>query len=102
MRNCASEARATARPGMSARIAGTAFPYARVPVKGKLPIGPMPISPEMLSPATLPVNSRVSGIGLVIEIFQETSSPFTVPSKISPELPSAAWVPVSVSRSLRR
>src|SRR3954464_1956696 len=60
----------------------------------------MPISPDMLSPATLPVNSRVSGIGLVIEIFQDTSSPFTVPSKISPELPSAAWVPVSVEPEL--
>src|SRR5271167_2725537 len=63
--------------------------YARVPVNGKLPIGPMPMSPEMLSPATLPVNSRVSGIGLVMETFQNTSSPLAVPSKISAELPSA-------------
>src|ERR1700694_31098 len=70
--------------------------YALVPVNGKLPIGPMPISPEMLSPETLPVNSSVSGIGLVMETFQATSSPLALPSKISAELPSAACVPVSV------
>src|SRR6202023_2507452 len=69
--------------------------YALVPVNGKLPIGPIPISPVMLSPETLPVNSSVSGIGLVMETFQATSSPLAVPSKISVELPSAAWVPVS-------
>src|SRR5476649_630475 len=69
---------------------------ALVPVNGKLPIGPMPISPDMLSPETLPENASVSGIGLVIEIFQATSSPETVPSKISPELPSAPCVPVRV------
>src|ERR1700730_16163233 len=68
---------------------------ALVPLNGKLPIGPMPISPEMLSPETLPVNSSVSGIGLVMETFQVTSSPFAWPSKISVELPSAACVPVS-------
>ena len=76
------------------------IPYALVPVKGKLPIGPMPISPDMLSPETLPVNSSVSGIGLVMESFQPTLSPFTVPSKISPELPSAPCVPVSVPPAL--
>src|SRR5713101_8208017 len=70
--------------------------YALVPVNGKLPIGPMPISPEMLSPATLPVKASVSGIGLVIETFQATSSPLAVPSKISVELPSAPCVPVSL------
>src|SRR3954453_5053922 len=56
----------------------------------------MPISPEMLSPETLPVNSNVSGIGLVIETFQATSSPLAVPSNISVELPSAPCVPVSL------
>src|ERR1700682_98224 len=71
------------------------WPYALVPVNGKLPIGPIPISPVMLSPETLPVNSSVSGIGLVMETFQATSSPLAVPSKISVELPSAACVPVS-------
>ena len=50
----------------------------------------------MLLPATLPVNSRVNGIGLVIETFQAMESPLAVPSKISAELPSAAWMPVSV------
>src|SRR5690242_2131956 len=70
--------------------------YARVPVNGKLPIGPMPISPLMLSPETAPVKESVSGIGLVMETFQATLSPLTVPSKISVELPSAPCVPVSV------
>src|SRR3954471_5431732 len=56
----------------------------------------MPISPDMLSPETVPVKASVSGIGLVMEIFQATSSPLAVPSKISPELPSAPCVPVSV------
>src|SRR6266516_5632335 len=50
----------------------------------------------MASPDTLPVNSSVSGIGLVIETFQATLSPLAVPSKISVELPSAPCVPVSV------
>src|ERR1700681_2174761 len=70
--------------------------YARLPLNGKLPIGPMPISPEMLSPETLPVNSSVRGIGLVIETFQATSSPLALPSNISVELPSAPCVPVSL------
>src|SRR3954453_2171507 len=61
---------------------------------------PTPISPEMVSPATLPVKASVSGIGLVIEIFQATSSPLTVPSKIGPDWPSAPCVPVSVPPSL--
>src|ERR1700757_229608 len=76
--------------------------YARFPVNGKLPIGPMPISPEMLSPATLPVKASVSGIGLVMETFQATSSPLMVPSKISVELPSAPCVPVSEPPALFR
>src|SRR5262245_17602699 len=56
----------------------------------------MPISPDMLSPETAPVKESVSGIGLVMETFQATLSPLTVPSKISVELPSAPCVPVSV------
>src|SRR4051812_49760302 len=67
---------------------------ARVPLNGKLPIGPMPISPEMVSPDTLPVKASVRGIGLVIDTFQETSSPLAVPSKISVDWPSAPCVPV--------
>jgi hypothetical protein len=46
----------------------------------------MPISPDMLSPETVPVKASVSGIGLVMETFQATSSPLVVPSKISPEI----------------
>src|SRR5215831_9514384 len=88
------------RPGLLGRDDDCV--YARLPVNGKLPIGPMPISPDMLSPATLPVNSRVSGIGLVIETFQVTSLPLTVPSKISAELPSAPCVPVSAPPELFR
>src|SRR4051794_11961043 len=54
----------------------------------------------MLSPVTLPVKASVSGIGLVMEIFHATSSPLTAPSKISPLLPSADCVPVSVPPEL--
>src|SRR6185369_6377530 len=75
---------------------------ARVPVNGKLPIGPMPISPLMLSPETLPMNSSVNGIGLVIDTFQLTASPLMAPSKISVELPSAPCVPVSVPPEANR
>src|SRR6266446_7373054 len=84
-----------ARAGRGGAAPLAAQPYARVPLNGKLPIGPTPISPEMVSPETLPVNASVSGIGLVIETFQATSSPLAVPSKISVELPSALCVPVS-------
>src|SRR6266478_1355953 len=85
-----------ARAGRGGAASLAAQPYALVPLNGKLPIGPTPISPEMVSPETLPVNSSVSGIGLVIETFQATSSPLAVPSKISVELPSAPSVPVSL------
>src|SRR5260370_7368069 len=62
----------------------------------------MPISPEIASPETLPVKASVSGIGLVIETFQATSSPLAVPSKISVELPSAPCVPVSTPPAFLR
>src|SRR5579859_7507072 len=75
---------------------------ARIPVNGKLPMKPTPISPEMASPAMVPLNSSVSGIGSVMDIFQATSLPLTVPSKISVELPSAPYVPVSVAPALFR
>src|SRR5262249_880322 len=84
------------------RAAAAGLDYARVPVNGKLPMKPMPISPEMASPATVPLNSSVSGIGLVMEIFQATSLPLTVPSKISVELSSAPCVPVNVPPELFR
>src|SRR4051812_29481002 len=74
--------------------------YALTPLNGKLPIGPMPISPPMVSPVTLPVKASVNGIGLVMEIFQVTSSPLTVPSKIGPDWPSAPCVPVNVPPEL--
>src|SRR5215210_4560232 len=50
----------------------------------------------MASPETLPVKASVSGIGLVIDTFQETSSPLAVPSNISVDWSSAPCVPVSV------
>ena len=56
----------------------------------------MPISPDMLSPDTKPAKASVSGIGLVIDTFQDTSSPLAAPSKISVDWPSAPCVPVSV------
>src|SRR5215470_767871 len=74
--------------------------YAPAAVNGKLPIGPIPISPLMLSPETLPLNASVSGIGLVIESFQATSSTLTVPSKISAEPVSSPCVPVSAPPAL--
>src|SRR3954469_17117204 len=60
----------------------------------------MAISPPMESPVTLPVKASVSGIGLVMEIFQATSSPLTVPSKMGPDWPWAPCVPVSVPPEL--
>src|SRR3954471_22710694 len=86
-------------PSGASRNDGEVERYALTPLNGKLPIGPMPISPEMASPSTLPVKAKVSGIGLVIEIFQATSSPLTVPSKMGPDWPSAPCVPVSVPPS---
>src|SRR5262249_46977518 len=84
------------------RAAAAGLDYALVPVNGKLPMKPMPISPEMASPATVPLNSSVSGIGLVMETFHATSLPVTLPSKISTELPSAPCVPESVPPALFR
>ena len=40
-------------------------------------------------PVDRSVNSRVIGIGSVIDTFQEIALPLTVPSKISAEFPSA-------------
>jgi hypothetical protein len=37
-------------------------PYALVRLNGKLPIGPMPISTEMLSPETVPEKASVSAV----------------------------------------
>src|SRR6202171_5737313 len=70
--------------------------YARTPVNGKLPIGLMVISPVIMSPSTLPANSSVSGIGLVIETFQATSASLAVSWKISAESHLGHLVPVSV------
>ena len=58
----------------------------------------MPVSALPLSelPSTVPLKVSVSGIGLVIDTFHETSLPLTVPSAISVTLPSASCVPVSV------
>src|SRR5262249_16809741 len=56
---------------------------ARTPENGQLPSAPALICPDILSPSTVPVNCSVSGIGLVMDIFQETSLPLTLPSKIS-------------------
>src|SRR5579862_2467336 len=54
---------------------------ARVPVNGALPNMPSLALPEIVSPATLAVNSRVIDIGWEISAFQAAESPSTVPSR---------------------
>src|ERR1700674_1026728 len=70
--------------------------YARTPENGQLPSAPALIFPDILSPSTAPVNCSVNGIGLVIDIFQDASLPFTVPSKMSVVPPSPDCLPASV------
>ena len=43
-----------------------------MPEKGSAPKAPALASPEILSPSTVPENSSVIGIGLVIATFHET------------------------------
>src|SRR5213083_920076 len=64
----------------------------------------MPVSaePVILLPSTVPLKVRVSGIGLVIATFHETSFPFSVPSAMSVVSPSACCVPVSVLPAVER
>jgi hypothetical protein len=50
-----------------------------------------------LSPSTLPLKVSVSAKGCWIEIFQDTSLPATLPSKMSVEPWSPPCLPVSVS-----
>src|SRR5216684_8909488 len=76
--------------------AGRAGDYARTPENGQLPSAPALIFPDILSPSTVPVNCSVNGIGLVIDIFQDASLPFTVASKMSAVPPSPDCLPVSV------
>src|SRR5438128_8197836 len=90
-----TNALAAGRPCGSFR-AGRAGDYARTPENGQLPSAPALIFPDILSPSTAPVNCSVNGIGLVIDIFQDTSLPLTVPSKMSVVLPSPDCLPVSV------
>src|SRR5579859_1686635 len=52
----------------------------RVPESGALPNMPSLTLPEIESPSTVAENSRVSGIGLVMSVFQPTLLPLTVPS----------------------
>src|SRR6202165_466972 len=56
--------------------------YARTPENGQLPSAPALIFPDILSPSTTPVNCSVNGIGLVIDIFHDTSLPLTLLSKM--------------------
>src|SRR5260370_2765657 len=90
-----TNALAGGRPCGSFR-AGRAGDYARTPENGQLPSAPALIFPDILSPSTAPVNCSVNGIGLVIDIFQDTSLPLTVPSKMSVVLPSPDCLPASV------
>ena len=66
----------------------------RVPENDEVPKSPSTTLPLTSSPLIVPLNSSVIGIGSVIDTFQEISLPLTVPSKISVEFPSAAWLPL--------
>src|ERR1700693_599789 len=70
--------------------------YARTPENGQLPSAPALIFPDILSPSTAPVNCSVNGIGLVIDIFHDTSLPLTLLSKMPVVPPSPDCLPVSV------
>src|SRR5215469_3867271 len=66
----------------------------RLPVKGNEPKAPALTLPDSLSPSTVPVKSRVSGIGLVILADQASVLPSTLPFSSGPEPCAACWVPV--------
>src|ERR1700733_11518578 len=66
----------------------------RLPVKGNEPKEPALTLPDSLSPSTVPVKSKVSGIGEVILADQLTALPSTLPFSSGPEPCCAVWVPV--------
>ena len=75
----------------------------RLPVKGNEPKAPALTLPDSLSPSTVPVNSRVIGMGEVILADQVSALPSTLPlvqRAASPARP--VWVPVSALPSVLR
>src|SRR5258707_13136380 len=66
----------------------------RLPVKGKEPNEPALTLPDSLSPSTVPVKSRVSGMGELILADHVTLLPSTLPFSGGPEPCAACWVPV--------
>src|SRR4051812_17717101 len=66
-----------------------------VPENGKEPNAPALTLPLSASPSTLPVNSRVMGIGEVMFADQLTLLPSTLPLATGWEAPCACWVPVN-------
>jgi hypothetical protein len=79
---------------------GDLIERARMPENEEDPNEPKTTVPLRLSPWTIPENSSVIGIGLVMDTFQEIVSPFTLPSKMSAEFPSASWLPLSTAPSV--
>src|SRR5580692_1484021 len=72
----------------------------RLPVKGNEPKAPALTLPDSLSPSTVPVKSRVSGMGLVILADQVRVLPSTLPFSRGPEPCAACWVPLSALPSV--
>src|SRR5690242_8169077 len=74
----------------------------RLPVKGKEPKAPAMTLPDSLSPSTVPVKSRVNGMGLEILADQLRLLPSTLPFSNGPEPCAACWVPVSAAPLVAR
>src|SRR5262249_43313225 len=74
----------------------------RVPEKAELPNSPKTTVPLSWSPSIEPLNSRVNGMGSVMDIFHDSALPSTTPSNISVEFPSAIWLPCNVLPSVLR
>jgi len=72
----------------------------RLPVKGNEPKAPALTLPDSLSPSTVPVKSRVSGMGLEILADQVRVLPSTLPFSSGPEPCAACWVPLSEEPSV--
>src|SRR5262249_38960833 len=76
-----------------------AYQAVLAPVKGKEPKAPALTLPEILSPSTLPANSRVIGMGEVILADQLNLFPSTLPFATGWVAPCAVWVPLRAAPS---
>ena len=61
--------------------------YPRVPENGQLPTPLAFTVPAILSPSTVPLNSSVSGMGLLMAALKLMPLPLALPSKMSVALP---------------